>query len=811
MNPRVSRSSALASKATGFPIAKIAAKVAIGYTLDEIPNDITTRPDGQSTPASFEPTLDYVVVKVPRFAFEKFPGADPTLTTHMKSVGEAMAIGRNFTEALQKALRSLERPDAVFDWHREYVELDKDRLLEQAGVPHDGRLKVVMDALRAGATAEEVFEATRIDPWFVDQLALVNEVAAAVTAAPELTPELLRLAKRHGFSDAQIGKIRGMTADVVRGIRHALGIRPVFKTVDTCAAEFAAATPYHYSSYDEETEVAPRERPAVVILGSGPNRIGQGIEFDYSCVHASMALSSRRGQTEGGAGFETIMVNCNPETVSTDYDTSDRLYFEPLTLEDVLEVVHAEQAAGPVAGVICQLGGQTPLGLAQGLADAGVPIVGTPPEAIHLAEERGAFGRVLHEADLTAPTHGLASSYDEAQAIAADIGYPVLVRPSYVLGGRGMEIVYDDGALEGYIARATAISPEHPVLVDRFIDDAVEIDVDALFDGEELFLGGVMEHIEEAGIHSGDSACALPPITLGDREIHRIRQATEAIARGVGVLGLINIQFALGSDVLYVLEANPRASRTVPFVSKATATPLAKAAARVMMGDSIKQLRAEGLLPAAGDGGNLPGDAPIAVKEAVMPFNRFRQPDGRYVDTVLGPEMKSTGEVMGFDADFGRAFAKAQAAAFGSLPTSGKVFVSMANRDKRSMIFPIKVLADLGFEILATQGTADVLRRNGVHATVVRKHFDGPGPHGEPTTVQLIAEGDVALVVNTPHGASGSGGSVRVDGYEIRTAAVRANVPCITTVQGLGAAVQGIEARIRGDIGVRSLQEWATR
>ena len=807
MNPRVSRSSALASKATGFPIAKIAAKVAIGYTLDEIPNDITTRPDGQSTPASFEPTLDYVVVKVPRFAFEKFPGADATLTTHMKSVGEAMAIGRNFTEALQKALRSLERPDAVFDWHREWVELDKEHLLEQARVPHDGRLKVVMDAIRAGATPDEVFRATRIDPWFVDQLALINEVATEVTSAAELTPDLLRLAKRHGFSDAQIGKIRGMTADVVRGIRHALGIRPVYKTVDTCAAEFAAATPYHYSSYDEETEVAPRERPAVVILGSGPNRIGQGIEFDYSCVHASMAL----GHEEGGAGFETIMVNCNPETVSTDYDTSDRLYFEPLTLEDVLEVVHAEQAVGPVAGVICQLGGQTPLGLAQGLADAGVPIVGTTPAAIHLAEERGAFGRVLAEAGLTAPAHGMASSYGEAQAIAAEIGYPVLVRPSYVLGGRGMEIVYDDGALEGYIARATAISPEHPVLVDRFIDDAVEIDVDALFDGEELFLGGVMEHIEEAGIHSGDSSCALPPITLGDREIQRIREATEAIARGVGVLGLINIQFALGSDVLYVLEANPRASRTVPFVSKATATPLAKAAARVMMGDSIKQLRGEGLLPAAGDGGNLPGDSPIAVKEAVMPFNRFRQPDGRYVDTVLGPEMKSTGEVMGFDADFGRAFAKAQAAAFGPLPTSGKVFVSMANRDKRSMIFPIKVLADLGFEILATQGTADVLKRNGVDATVVRKHFDGPGPNGEPTTVQLIADGDVALVVNTPHGSSGGGGSVRVDGYEIRTAAVRANVPCITTVQGLGAAVQGIEARIRGDIGVRSLQDWARR
>ena len=556
----------------------------------------------------------------------------------MKSVGEAMAIGRNFTEALQKALRSLERPDAVFDWHREWVELDKEHLLEQARVPHDGRLKVVMDAIRAGATPDEVFRATRIDPWFVDQLALINEVATEVTSAAELTPDLLRLAKRHGFSDAQIGKIRGMTADVVRGIRHALGIRPVYKTVDTCAAEFAAATPYHYSSYDEETEVAPRERPAVVILGSGPNRIGQGIEFDYSCVHASMAL----GHEEGGAGFETIMVNCNPETVSTDYDTSDRLYFEPLTLEDVLEVVHAEQAVGPVAGVICQLGGQTPLGLAQGLADAGVPIVGTTPEAIHLAEERGAFGRVLAEAGLTAPAHGMASSYGEAQAIAAEIGYPVLVRPSYVLGGRGMEIVYDDGALEGYIARATAISPEHPVLVDRFIDDAVEIDVDALFDGEELFLGGVMEHIEEAGIHSGDSSCALPPITLGDREIQRIREATEAIARGVGVLGLINIQFALGSDVLYVLEANPRASRTVPFVSKATATPLAKAAARVMMGDSIKQLRGGGA--AAGrrrrrqparrlaDRGQGGGDAVQPVPPARRPLRRHRARPGDEVD-----------------------------------------------------------------------------------------------------------------------------------------------------------------------------------
>jgi carbamoyl-phosphate synthase large subunit len=791
MNPRVSRSSALASKATGFPIAKIAAKVAIGYTLDEIRNDIT-----QETPASFEPSLDYVVVKVPRFAFEKFSGADQTLTTHMKSVGEAMAIGRNFSESLQKALRSLESKGAIFDFASPVG--NKAALLEKSRTPTDGRLRTVMDAIRAGATAEEVFEATKIDPWFVDQLFLIKEVADDIAAARELDHETLRTAKRHGFSDAQIAAIRGMREDVVRGVRQALGLRPVFKTVDTCAAEFAAQTPYHYSSYDEETEVEPRAegKEAVIILGSGPNRIGQGIEFDYSCVHASMALSE--------AGYETIMVNCNPETVSTDYDTSDRLYFEPLTLEDVLEIVHAEQQAGPIAGVICQLGGQTPLGLAQGLADAGVKIVGTQPEAIDLAEERGAFGRVLAEAGLPAPKHGMATSYADAKRITDSIGYPVLVRPSYVLGGRGMEIVYDDDRLRSYIDSATEIGPERPVLVDRFIDDAVEIDVDAIFDGEELFLGGVMEHIEEAGIHSGDSSCALPPITLGASEIMRIRRATEAIARGVGVKGLLNIQFALGSDVLYVLEANPRASRTVPFVSKATGTPLAKAAARVMLGESIADLRAIGLLPER-DGGDLPEDAPIAVKEAVMPFNRFKTPDGGNVDTVLGPEMKSTGEVMGFDADFGTAFAKAQTASYGSLPTSGRVFVSVANRDKRNMIFPIKVLADRGFEILATAGTAGVLRRNGVKVTTVRKYHEGEGPHGEKTTVQLIRDGDIDLVINTPYS---TGGSARLDGYEIRTAAVGANIPCITTVQGLAAAVQGIEALAAGEIGVRSLQDW---
>jgi carbamoyl-phosphate synthase large subunit len=706
MNPRVSRSSALASKATGFPIAKIAAKVAVGYTLDEIPNDIT-----QQTPASFEPTLDYVVVKVPRFAFEKFPAADSTLTTHMKSVGEAMAIGRNFTEALGKALRSLEDPKAPFDFTTRSLR-SREELLTEASRPHDGRLGVVVQALRAGASVEQVHAATGIDPWFVDQLVLLLEVAEAVRSAPELTADVLRLAKRHGFSDAQVAGIRHLSEDVVRGVRWALGVRPVYKTVDTCAAEFAARTPYHYSSYDLETEVQSRTKPAVLILGSGPNRIGQGIEFDYSCVHAAMSLSE--------AGYETVMVNCNPETVSTDYDTADRLYFEPLTQEDVLEVMHAEQAAGPVAGVIVQLGGQTPLRLAQGLKDAGVPIVGTSPEAIHLAEDRGAFAAVLAAEQLPAPKHGLASSFQEAKAIADEIGYPVLVRPSYVLGGRGMEIVYEESTLSAYITRATEVSPAHPVLVDRFLDDAVEIDVDALYDGDELYVGGVMEHIEEAGIHSGDSACALPPITLGAEVVDRIRSSTEAIARGVGVRGLINIQYALAGDTLYVLEANPRASRTVPFVSKATATPLAKAAARVMLGATIAELRASGLLRAVGDGSTEDHTGPIAVKEAVMPFNRFRTVEGISVDTILGPEMKSTGEVMGLDIGFGTAFAKSQVAGFGPLPTKGTVFISVANRDKRFVIFPVKRLADLGFEILATAGTASMLRRHGVVVTSVR-------------------------------------------------------------------------------------------
>jgi carbamoyl-phosphate synthase large subunit len=793
MNPRVSRSSALASKATGFPIAKIAARLAVGYTLDEIPNDITG-----STPASFEPTLDYVVVKVPRFAFEKFPAADPTLTTTMKSVGEAMAMGRNFTEALGKAMRSLDRKGTTFHWADEPLTGEAlDALAATISRPTEHRLVDVQQVLRAGVSVDEVYARTGIDPWFLDQLQLINEVAAATAAAPELSRSVLARAKRHGLSDVQIAQLRGDSEDVVRGVRHALGVRPVYKTVDTCAAEFAARTPYHYSSYDEETEVAPRERPAVLILGSGPNRIGQGIEFDYSCVHATLALKGE---------FETVMVNCNPETVSTDYDTADRLYFEPLTFEDVLEVYEAEKAAGPVAGIIVQLGGQTPLSLAQRLQDAGLPILGTPPAAIDAAEDRGAFGAVLAAAGLPAPAFGTATTLPVARETAARIGFPVLVRPSYVLGGRGMEIVYSDEQLTEYVERALAEATARggslpPLLIDRFLDDAIEIDVDALYDGTELFLGGVMEHIEEAGIHSGDSACVLPPVSLSESELQRIRVSTEAIAAGVGVRGLLNIQFALVSDVLYVLEANPRASRTVPFVSKATGVPLAKAAALVMTGKSIADLRASGVLPAE-DASVIDLDAPIAVKEAVLPFKRFRTADGTVVDTVLGPEMRSTGEVMGFDTDFPTAFAKSQSAAFGGLPTSGRAFISVADRDKRSIVFPVKRLAELGFEILATEGTAVVLKRNGIDSRVVRKFSTGRGPDGEPTIVDLISAGEVDIVVNTP-----SGQGARADGYEIRAATTAADKAIVTTVQQLGAAVQGIEAALTGPFAVASLQE----
>ena len=785
MNPRVSRSSALASKATGFPIAKIATKLAIGYTLDEIQNDIT-----KVTPASFEPTLDYIVVKAPRFAFEKFADADPRLTTTMKSVGEAMAIGRSFPEALQKALRSLERKEAIFQFPADKSQIDKGALLDSMRTPTEYRLQQVQQALWASASIEEVFEATKIDRWYLEQIQLINKKAEELAQPGELTEELLFSSKQLGFSDSQIGNIRGISAAEVRSIRLHLSIRPVYKTVDTCAAEFEAFTPYHYSTYEQETEVKPRTKPAVIILGSGPNRIGQGIEFDYSCVHASFTLREK--------DYETIMINCNPETVSTDYDTSDRLYFEPLTLEDVLEVISAEEAAGPVLGVIATLGGQTPLGLAQGLKDAGVNILGTSPESINLAEERGAFGRILQEQNLLAPEYGMASSLLEAQDIAARITYPVLVRPSFVLGGRGMEIVYDDEALAGFISRATEITPGHPVLVDRFLDNAIEIDVDALFDGDEIFMGGVMEHIEEAGIHSGDSACVLPAITISPDQLIEIKIATEKIARGVGVRGLINIQYAIASNKLYVLEANPRASRTVPFVSKSIGIPLAKAAARIAVGEKIVNLKQEGLLPK-----DDVKPSAISVKEVVLPWNRFRRIDGRGVDSTLGPEMRSTGEVMGIAPTFGESYAKSQIAAFGPLPKSGTVFISLSDKDKDSGINAARELRDLGFNLIATSGTAAALSEKGIQTTAIRKHSEGTGPLGERTIVELMVAGQIDLVINTPVGRGS-----RQDGWVIRTTAVQRSIPCITTIPGFNAAVAGIKALRSADLKVRPLQEW---
>ncbi|ADK28924.1 carbamoyl-phosphate synthase large subunit [Corynebacterium pseudotuberculosis] len=808
MNPRVSRSSALASKATGFPIAKIAAKLAIGYTLDEITNDITG-----VTPAAFEPTLDYVVVKAPRFAFEKFVGSDDTLTTTMKSVGEAMALGRNYIASLGKVMRSLENKQAGF-WTTSDESFageraqDVEAVLEDLKRPTQGRIYDAELALRLGASIEQVHEASGLDPWFLAELQALVDFREELVAAPVLDEPLLRRAKFLGLSDKQIAALRPEFAgeDGVRRLRWSLGVRPVFKTVDTCAAEFEATTPYHYSAYEldpnAESEVRPQaEKEKMIILGSGPNRIGQGIEFDYSCVHAALELSR--------VGYETVMVNCNPETVSTDYDTADRLYFEPLTFEDVMEVYHAEAQSGTVAGVIVQLGGQTPLGLAEKLRDAGLPVIGTSPEAINLAEDRGEFGNVLKAAQLPAPEFGTATSFEDAKEVASRIGYPVLVRPSYVLGGRGMEIVYDEKALHSYIDRATEITSDHPVLVDRFLDNAIEIDVDALCDGDNVYLAGVMEHIEEAGIHSGDSACALPPMTLGAEDIETVRRSTEALAHGIGVRGLMNVQYALKDDILYVIEANPRASRTVPFVSKATGVPLAKAAARIMAGATISELQKEGMIPTDFDGGSLPEHSPIAVKEAVLPFNRFRRPDGSMLDTLLSPEMKSTGEVMGLADNFGAAYAKAEQAAFGALPTSGTVFVSVANRDKRTLIFPIQRLASLGFKVLATSGTAGMLRRNGIECEVVLKQTQAKEAAergdlgGRRSIVDIINAGEIDLILNTPAGSSGA----RHDGYQIRAAAVSAGVPLVTTVQGVTAAVQGIEALQQGELSVRALQE----
>ena len=802
MNPRVSRSSALASKATGFPIAKLAAKLAIGYTLDEVTNDITG-----VTPAAFEPTLDYVIVKAPRFAFEKFVGADDTLTTTMKSVGEAMGIGRNYIAGLNKVMRSLETKQEGFwtkddEYFAEERANDLNAVLDDLRRPTEGRLYDVELALRLGGTIEQLHEASQIDPWFLAELQALVDFRTKLIEAPVLDEDLLREAKYMGLSDKQIAALRSEFAgeDGVRALRWSLGIRPVYKTVDTCAGEFEAQTPYHYSAYEldpaAESEVeAQTEREKVIILGSGPNRIGQGIEFDYSCVHAALELSDK--------GYETVMVNCNPETVSTDYDTADSLYFEPMTFEDVMEIYHAEAESGTVAGVIVQLGGQTPLGLAQRLADAGVPVVGTSPEAINLAEDRGEFGKVLAKAELPAPEFGTAHSYEEARGVAQEIGYPVLVRPSYVLGGRGMEIVYDEAALESYIERATELNSEHPVLVDRFLDGAIEIDVDALCDGTDVYLGGVMEHIEEAGIHSGDSSCSLPPMTLGPEDIEKVRVATKALAAGIGVKGLMNVQYGLKDNQLYVIEANPRASRTVPFVSKATGVALAKAASRIMLGATIAELKEEGMLPSSYDGGSLPLEHPIAVKEAVLPFNRFRSADGSMLDTVLSPEMKSTGEVMGLADNFGAAYYKALIAGFMKMPKEGSIFVSVANRDKRNLSFPIQRLSDMGYKIFATTGTASVLRRNGIECETVKKSSEIRNGAEGRSVVDLILDREIDLVINTPDSTSGA----RFDGYEIRSAALEVDVPQITTVQGVTAGVQALEALRKGDFKVRALQE----
>ena len=769
MNPRVSRSSALASKATGFPIAKIAAMIAVGFTLDEIPNDITGE-----TLAAFEPALDYVAVKVPRWAFEKFPAAEQTLTTRMKSVGEVMAIGRTFPEALGKAYRALERDFDLGTRGPGPVDMSAVHLGTEE------RLLLVEQALAEGHPVDEVAAASGIDPWFVDQVALVGERAASLRgrALTSISGEELREAKRAGISDRRIAVLTDSGEADVRARRRGLGVLPVFKTVDTCAGEFTARTPYFYSTYEEESEVRPGVRPRIVILGAGPNRIGQGIEFDYACVHAAFALRD--------AGFETVMVNSNPETVSTDYDTSDRLYFEPLTLEDVLAVCEAERPAG----VIVQLGGQTPLAMAAELERQGIRVLGTDPIDLDVAEDRAKFGALLRTLGIPSPPHGSAASATEARMVADAIGYPLLVRPSYVLGGRAMDIVYSEDELDRFVASATAASPEHPLFMDRFLEGAVEVDVDLVADGEHVLIGAIMEHIEEAGVHSGDSSCVIPPPTLSEWELDAIEETVTRIAGSLRVRGLLNVQLAVRDDVAYVLEANPRASRTVPFVAKATGVLLAKAAARIMAGETLAQLREEGLVPELATYRDL---SHVGVKAAVLPFERFPG-----VDTILGPEMRSTGEVMGIASKLGFALAKAQEATGAALPTSGTLFISAANRDKRAILLPARRLAELGFTILATRGTAAVLSRSGVPVSTVLKRSEG-----SPNATDLIAEGRVDLVINTPFGRG-----ARTDGYFIRTAAAARGVPCITTVPGILAAVQGIEAIRHGGALPRPLQEY---
>jgi carbamoyl-phosphate synthase large subunit len=764
MNPRVSRSSALASKATGFPIAKIAAKLAVGYTLDELRNDIT-----RETPASFEPVLDYCVVKFPRWAFEKFPEADPTLTTQMKSVGEVMAIGRTFKEALGKAIRSLEQDRWGLSLDRP---LSPEELRALLRVPTPDRLFAIGDAYRAGLGTEEIHALTQIDPWFLENMREVVTHEGQVVATGGRDPAVLRRAKQMGIADRRLAQLTGSTEAEVRQLRQSHGIVPTFKTVDTCAAEFVAHTPYLYSTYEEEDEAPPTARRKVVILGSGPNRIGQGIEFDYCCVHGAFALRE--------AGVEAIMVNCNPETVSTDYDTSDRLYFEPLTLEDVLAIVDREQPLG----VIVQFGGQTPLKLAVPLQQAGVPILGTSPDAIDRAEDRQRFSALLTELGLNQAAGTTARSLEEARLIAGQIGYPVLVRPSYVLGGRAMRIVYDEEDLRTFMSEAVRVAPEHPVLIDKFLDDAIEIDADAVGDGQRVVVGGIMEHIEKAGIHSGDAACALPPYSLGDDQVQALRAQTRALGEALGVVGLINVQFAVRNDVIYVLEVNPRASRTIPFVSKAIGVPLAKVATRAMLGESVGAV-------AHVEERELPY---IAVKEAVFPFVKF--PD---VDAVLGPEMKSTGEVMGIDRDFRNAYLKAQIAAGSPLPASGKVFVSVKNPDKRVLTTLAKRLSDLGFGLVATVGTARVLERHGMAVEVIHKVADGY----RPNVIDLMERAEIALLFNTPED-----GRARKDSAVIRRTAVAQSIPYYLTVDGIQAAIGAIEALLKGEQTVFTLQEY---
>ncbi|MGQ4646399.1 carbamoyl-phosphate synthase large subunit [Lyngbya aestuarii] len=779
MNPRVSRSSALASKATGFPIAKIAAKLAVGFTLDEIPNDITKK-----TPASFEPTIDYVVTKVPRFAFEKFPGAEPVLTTQMKSVGEAMAIGRTFAESFQKALRSLETGRFGWGCDRQEKLPSLEQVRSGLRTPNPERIFTVRHALQLGMTVEEVYELTGIDPWFLDKLEELLETEKFLKRASleKLTKEQLWEIKRQGFSDHQIAFATKTTEDKVRAYRQAKGIVPVYKVVDTCAAEFEAFTPYYYSTYEEESEVMPSDKRKVMILGGGPNRIGQGIEFDYCCCHAAFALSKD--------GFETIMVNSNPETVSTDYDTSDRLYFEPLTKEDVLNIIEAEKPEG----IIIQFGGQTPLKLAVPLQEflnrpevqQAIPtkIWGTSPDSIDIAEDRERFDKILRKLDIKQPANGIARSYGEALEIAQRISYPVVVRPSYVLGGRAMEIVYSDFDLERYMKFAVQVEPEHPILIDKFLENAIEVDVDAIADHTgKVVIGGIMEHIEQAGIHSGDSACSLPYTSLAPAAVEKIRTWTHQLAQSLGVLGLMNIQFAVQGETVYILEANPRASRTIPYVSKATGVPLAGLASRVMSGQTLESL---GFTEEA-------KPQHISVKEAVLPFDKFAG-----TDTILGPEMRSTGEVMGIDTEFGKAFAKAELAAKQDLPLSGTVFVSMSDRDKPGVVPVVKNLIDLGFQVIATEGTRQTLKDQGLDVELVLKLHEG-----RPHVLDAIKNKQIQLIINTP-----SGEDAQADGRLIRRTALSYKIPIITTIAGAKATAAAIRSLQSEPLGVKALQDY---